>query len=157
MVTLTQVSKTARSELVLISLGIISIILFAFILYSFIKTPADETTAQNQVAYINAILPGESTKDDVVTSLGEPLEIKTKVSKEIYLYPSTNQFLPHEVQFSQEKADLVKEQILGDEKGKLSDFTRQYSQPESILYGESHGTIAPGHFWGSRGLMVFAN
>ena len=92
----------------------------------------------------------------MVSSLGNPKEIKTEGGKETYLYSSTNQYRSHEVQFSQDTTSLVKEQIIGSEKGKLPDFIEKYGQPQAIIYG-SHGTIAPGHFWGDKGLMLFAN
>ena len=153
---LTDVARTAKSELVLILLGIIAVSLVTFTVYSFTKSTPDKNTQRqtNSVAW-NGLSPGISTKNDVLSNLGSPLEVKTEGNTESLLYSSSNEFRPHELQISQGTTQLIKEQIVNSKAGDLDEFIRKYGRPESIIYGQ-HGTFAPAHFWGQHGLLVFA-
>lgn len=103
----------------------------------------------------NDLFIGRSTQKDVEDRLGKPLSSKTQDGKTIYTYPTENQYRQNQVIFFNEVTSLVKEQVISKEKGTLNDYINKYGQPDSTLFG-SHGTIAPGHFWGGQGLLVFA-
>lgn len=153
---LTDIAKTAKSELVLIFLGIVCVSLLAFTIYSFInKTPVQKPQQQGINTAWNGLSPGVSTKNDVLTSLGNPKEMKKEGNIESLLYSSASEFRPHEVQISQGTARLIKEQVVESREGAINEFIRKYGKPEAIIYGH-HGFIAPAHFWGSKGVIAFA-
>lgn len=157
--TLTQAARILKSEWLLIFLAIISISLITLTIYSFgkHKTALPEPNQKiKQVAWQNNIFTGTTTKEELESKLGEPIKVTQTDQKLSYLYPSQSQYRPHEVIFEQDTAVLIKEQVIGNEKGTLNNYTQKYGLPESIIYGQ-HGTAAPGHYWGSRGFLVFAN
>lgn len=145
-VNLTQVAKTIKSELVLITLVILILSLLVIALVKpFKKSP--------QVTWKEGVTAGKSTRQELESRLGKPVKIG---DDQTYFFDSGNQYRPHQVQFSQDIVEIVKEQVIGNEKGKLDGFIKRYGSPQEILYGQ-HGTFAPGHFWGNLGLLVFAN
>lgn len=155
MASLTQVAKIARSEALLITLGLISIILFILSVQAFSGRGKPRQTPPG-VPWQNNIYAGTTTRSELESTLGKPKEIKEVDNNQVYLYPSNDEFRNHQILFSDDKITLIKEQVLGDEKGKLQDYVSKYGQPQALVYGR-HGSIAPGHFWGNIGILVFAN
>lgn len=158
--TLTEFARLIKSEkaIVLLLLIIVGFLVLAiFSLNKIItKKPQEPRSKTPQIAWRNDILPGVTTKEELQSKLGNPIKTQTGNNETTYLYSSTNQYRPHEVEIFEDSVSLIKEQIIGKEKGSLNTYIQNYGQVEAILYGE-HGIIAPGHFWGSRGLLVFGN
>jgi len=146
MTTLTVISnlvKTKRFQLTITGL----LILVLIVAFALTKTP--------KVQEWKGIFIGKSTQRDVENKLGKPLSTETQDNKTTYNYPTQNQYRQDQVVFQNQITNLVKEQVINNEKGKLPDYINKYGQPDSTLFG-SHGTIAPGRFWGRQGLLVFA-
>lgn len=153
--TLGQVAKFVKSELTLIILAILSISLFALAIYSYVRKPEQPQLPKTQQTPWQNIFAGTTTKSELLSILGPPIKSETKDDAEIYYYPTENQFRPNTIEFEEDKVSRVKEQILATQNANLSQFIATNGQPEAILYGH-YGTIAPGHFWGQLGLLVFA-
>ena len=153
--TLTNIAKTVRSEWFLIAsiLIAIGVVVLSVIGLNISKKP---TERKETITWKNNIIAGETTKDELVKSLGQPTKIEDADNQASYFYDSTNRYRPHEVGLSEAKVNLIKEQVVGDEKGKLSDYLKKYGEPQATVYGR-HGDFAPGHFWQDVGLLVFAN
>jgi hypothetical protein len=149
--TLSDFSRLVRSEVVLIVLGLISILVFSVALVSFLnKEESPRGTTWNN------IVPGSTTKEQLFSTMGQPEKSEQTQEGENYFYPSSSEFRPHEVDISDSTVKLIKEQITGIEGKKLTDFLSLFGAPEAKVYG-THGSFAPGSFWGSQGIMVFAN
>ncbi len=153
-ISLNKVSQTIKSEWLVVLLGLLSIIAFTAATLAFIGR--NKTVVAPPGTSWNDIFAGTTTKKGLEDKLGQPINITQNDNNIIYTYPSTNQFRPQEVDLSNDTVSLIKEQVIGDEKGKLADYIQKYSQPEAVLLGQ-HGFAAPGHFWGKNGLLVFAN
>lgn len=153
--TLGQIAKIVKSETLLIFLGLISTTLFFAAIYSFThkKTPQNQTP---QIAWQDDIRAGVTTRNELESKLGPPLKSQAIENGQTLVYPSTNEVRPHEVDITGNTISTIKEQVIADEKGSLPGYIQKYGQPEQIIYGK-HDTIAPGHFWGQNGLLIFAN
>lgn len=154
--TLTQVAKLAKSELILLALGALSLIVFTLAILSFAKPKNPPPPASSQSPWQNNIYAGKTPKNELESALGSPTEIKEEQDKEIYLYPSTNKNRLHEIEITNSTVNIIKEQVISKEKGKLKDYIQNYGQYEAEFFGK-HGTFAPGFFWGKNGILVFAN
>ena len=131
---------------------IVSVLIFLiFIRFLRGQTPQEEPRGLSW----NGIYAG-TTKEELESKLGQPLKIEGQDGDTLYSYPSTNQYRPHQVELSQNTISIIKEQIIGNEKGTLQNYIDSYGQPGSKVYGQ-HGTFAPGNLWGQQGIIVFAN
>jgi len=153
--TLTDIAKAVRSEWFLITSIIVAI---GIVLLSFIGLNIGKKSGEQEgsIAWKNNIIAGETTKDKLIKSLGQPLKIEAADNQVSYFYDSGNKYRPHEVELSEDQVNLIKEQVVGDERGKLSYYLQKYGEPQATVYGR-HGDFAPGHFWQAVGLLVFAN
>lgn len=154
--TLTQIAKLVKSELILLVLGGLSLIVFTLAIFSFAKSKNPPAITSSQTPWQNNIYAGKTTKEELKSALGSPIDVKKEQGKETYLYPSTNENRLHEIEIAESTVDIIKEQIIGEEKGKLKDYIQNYGQYEAEFFGK-HGTFAPGFFWGKNGILVFAN
>lgn len=132
------------------------IIFFCLALFFFIIFLTNRLSNKTGPVYKNSIRPGDTTKNEVKSKLGEPEKTESSGEAETYTYPSINKFRKDQIMFSQDVVSIVKEQVIGSEKGKLADYLKQYGQEDSIVYGPL-GSVAPGHFWGKNGVLLFAN
>lgn len=156
--TLTQLANILKAEWLLIILGVASVGLVTLAIVSFkgkVNSP-QASPSPRVVAWKNNIIAGTTTTAELQQKLGQPQQVEQEEGKLTYLYPSTNKYRPHQVEIRQEKVAIIKEQIIGSEKGKLADYLALYGQPETLVFGQ-HGSFAPGHFWGESGLVVFGN
>ncbi|OGD93902.1 hypothetical protein A2697_04870 [Candidatus Curtissbacteria bacterium RIFCSPHIGHO2_01_FULL_41_44] len=151
---LTRVANILKSEWILLLLGVLSIGMFLLAIFSFSsknKGPESPTGTPWQ----GNIYAGKTTKEKLESILGPPEGVEGSGEQTIYKYRSNQEFRPHRVEFTENTIALIKEQVIGNEKGTLDNYIQKYGQSEKILYGE-HGTFAPGHFWGQAGILVFA-
>lgn len=154
--TLNQISQIVKKEWPLILIGSLLVILFSIAIYSSLFRGKITQQTPPGTAWLSNIYAGTTTKGQLESQLGQPTAITQQGNNIIYTYPSNNQFRPQEVDLLNNTVSLIKEQIIGNEKGKLVDYTQKYGSPEAILLGK-HGFAAPGHFWGKNGLLIFAN
>lgn len=152
--TLTQVARLIKSEWFLLLAGVLSLAIFTLAIFSFSKVEPQEIP--QGISWQKNIIAGESTKEEVESTLGPPVKTQEKHGELSYFYPTANQYRLNEIEFRKNIVSIVKEQVIGNEKGVLNDYLQKYGQPEVKLFGQ-HGTFAPGHFWGQRGLLVFAS
>lgn len=152
--TLTQLANIVKSNWFLAGALLISLTIFALFIISLnqnktLKEPSG-------TAWQEDIFAGTTTKNELELKLGPPTKIEEREASTSYFYTSTDQFRPHEIKITNDIVNLIKEQVPDQDKGNLSDYIQKYGQPEVILFGP-HGTFSPGHFWGQKGLLVFAN
>lgn len=152
--TLTTVAKLLKSEWILIFLGTISLAIFSITIFSFTRPKIEK--APQGAPWQNQIYAGTTTKEELKSLLGSPIKVDDRNGQISYFYSSANQYRPHEVNVLGNTVNLIKEQVIEEEKGRLADYTQKYDQPERKLYGK-HGAFAPGHFWSKAGLLIFAN
>lgn len=79
------------------------------------------------------IIPGVSSKDDVISLLGTPLVERGNTIE----YKSSSPNFNHQVIFDQEKVSFVKEIVTLKEKDtkKAQDIIKIYGEPKKMLYG----------------------
>lgn len=151
--TLTQTARFLKSEWLLLILGTVSIALFIVAILSFSRN-RQEPPLQG-APWQGDIYAGRTTLQGLESKLGPPPQTSEKDGELVYLYSSTSEYRPHQVEFSGNTISIIKEQVIAAEKGKLTDYLQEYGQPEAEIFGP-HGSFAPGHFWGKDGLLVFA-
>lgn len=93
------------------------------------KTPTS-SPSDNQASY-QKIVPGVSSKSDVVSLLGKPL---TEDGNTIE-YKSSSPNFNHQITLDQEKVSFVKEIITLKEKKNSKDITNVYGVPKKMLFG----------------------
>jgi len=153
-ITLTQVARLVKSEWILLLLGVISLSIFALTVFSFTKAKPQETP--QGIVWQKKIVAGKSTTEDIKATLGTPTKTQEEQGGISYFYPTANQYRLNEIEFRDNTVSIIKEQVIGNEKEALNDYLQKYGQPEAKLFGQ-HGTFALGHFWGQKGLLVFAS
>ncbi len=149
---LTKIAKVVKSELFLIVIAIVSISLFLLFVFTFKSKNNQPKTENQQVSWRGQILPGQTDTKKLNSIVGNP----AKIENSTYYYSSTNPKRPHQVEVAGDKVALIKEQVIGKEKGLMKDYIASLGQPEAIVYG-NHDIAAPGHFWGNKGIIVFGN
>lgn len=151
---LTRYSRFVKNEWVLILCIFAGLLIVLALIFSvgIKKNPVK----QIGVPYKESVYPGKSNEDKVRSVLGQPVKTEASGSSNIFYYPTTNKYRQDKIDFENKTVTLIKEQVIGKEKGKLVDYLQKYGNQESIFYGP-HGAIAPGYFWGTKGVMVFAN
>lgn len=110
------------------------------------KTP---TTSQESW---NGITPGKSTKQDVLSTLGEPLSQTPDGSTLFYAIPNSEQY--HEVFLEGQKIDLVKNKEIA---GNLSDYKKKYGETEGEYFGPHKGVGYKVYVYASKGVALTAH
>lgn len=126
-ISLEQVSLAGRGRylIVLILLVIILFVTAGIFLFQSINKP-----------YIwRGLVPGQSTAADVTRKLGTPLSSQAQDNTKTLTYPSTNKYRNHTVVTSNNTLELVKEEVIGNERGFLQDYIRKYGKPDFEGYG----------------------
>lgn len=148
---LTKTARFIKAEKYLFILGAISFIVFIIYISSkFSLTEPASTT------WKEGIVPGETSASELVKKLGEPTKKEVVNNKNVYYYETDSQYRPNKIEIEKEKVKIIKEEVIAKEEGILQDYISKYGKPESVVYGKQL-EVAPGHFWGSQGIMVFAN
>lgn len=153
---LTQVSKLLKSEPLLIVLGTLSITIFTVSVLSFAKRGKAPPPPPPGTPWQQSIYAGQTTKNELEAKLGSPQKIEQLEDGIAYQYPTDDEFRPNKVEIKGDTVSIIKQQVLSQEGGDLNDYSQKYGTPNAKLYGK-YGTIAPGHFWGDKGLLVFGN
>lgn len=155
MANLNKIATTIKSEWFLIGSALVSLSIFALAI--FVLKNRDQTPPPPQgTPWLGDVFAGQTTTQELEAKLGTPQEVKEENGQIKYIYPSQNEFRPHEVDISGDTIQIIKEQETSLEKGILDGYVTKYGPPDAIVYGV-HGTFAPGHFWQDAGLIVFGN
>lgn len=153
---LTQVSKLLKSEPLLMVLGTLSIAIFSVSVLSFVKREKAPPPPPPGTPWQQSIYAGQTTKQELEAKLGSPQKIDQLEDGISYQYPTDDEFRPDKVEIKDDTVSIIKQQVIDQENGNLDEYLNKYSKPDKILYGK-YGSIAPGHFWGNTGLLVFGN
>lgn len=131
----TSIKKGAFVLLVVLSLS--SIVFIAYLNYKNAgnappqETPAAATTA----AEYKKLKPGFSTKEELIDSLGKPLDTKVENGNEVLEYNSNNPNLNNRFIFRDSKLSFVKEVITLKDNIKISNIKAKYGVPQYALFG----------------------
>lgn len=152
-ITLNQISNFIKTEWILLLLGSLSIIIS---IIAFVGPFGKNGGTENQVPWQNNIYPGKTSKDQLESIAGKPLKTEEQNGKTTYLYPTKSQYRPSKVEVSGNTVSVVKEQIIGSEKGSLFDYFNKFGSPQLKLFGQ-YSFIAPGYLWAENGILVFGS
>jgi hypothetical protein len=116
-------------------LGALAVLSILSLLYIFshlsskqeVLTPPKNTT---QATY-DSIIPGVSTKEDVINKFGKPINTDPALLEFRSLSPNRN----NQVEISQDKVSLVKEIITLKDTRRTTDVINSYGVAQKILYG----------------------
>jgi len=84
-------------------------------------------------ATYKSLVPGISTKKDVIDKLGEP--IKEENNGNLLNFPSSNPEIPNQVIIEEDKLSFIKEIVTLKDKVYISDIEKEYGSTQNILYG----------------------
>ncbi|MCR4324705.1 MAG: hypothetical protein NUV69_03380 [Candidatus Curtissbacteria bacterium] len=148
---LNRISIFLKKESPLLLLGLASLFITSVFLFNLLGKPSDD-----EVKWLGKVTPGKTTEEELRQAVGEPIKIEQQNGKTIYVYPTTNENRQTTVEIENDKVQLIEEPVIAKEKGSLNGYIAKFGQPEALIYGQ-HGFAAPGHFWGSKGVIVFGN
>lgn len=94
------------------------------------RKPPASPPSNGQAAY-QKIVPGVSSKSDVISLLGEPLTGEGNTIE----YKSSSPNFNHQITLDQEKVSFVKEIITLKEKKNSKDIANVYGVPKKMLFG----------------------
>lgn len=98
------------------------------------KTELRDTT-------FNRFIPGQTTYEDVIKSMGEPQTSKTMGTKTYITYATKYSSLPNMFVFNDNILLYSVENFFGDYKKSLSYYTDRYAQPELLLFDKNDETV----------------
>lgn len=98
------------------------------------KTELRDTT-------FNRFIPGQTTYEDVIKSMGDPLTSKTVDTKIYITYATKFSSLPNVFVFNNNILLYSIENFFGDYKKSLSYYTDRYGQPELLLFDINDETV----------------
>jgi outer membrane protein assembly factor BamE (lipoprotein component of BamABCDE complex) len=123
----------SHKKLVLIS----AIILFFVLLIYFVLNKNKTLQPVNlNTATWNGLQPGKSTKDDVLTKLGQPV-LETKNGNDVVdEYKSNSPTRNHQITFNNQIVNLVKRIVSVNDPETIDDISNLYGQTATRLYGD---------------------
>ncbi len=108
-------------------LAIIFVIFFILVVKNSQKAPTSEV--------LSNIIPGSSTKNDVVSKLGNPISEKTQGAFTISEFKSDSPTRNNEITFQNNKVEFFKRVIVYGQPLKIKDVIKIYGNTNVILYG----------------------
>jgi len=79
------------------------------------------------------VVPGKSTKEEVIAKLGNP--VKEETGKNLLEFKSTAPGKPHQILLEGDKVSLIKETVTLEDKKTVNDIKKVYGEPKYVLYG----------------------
>lgn len=123
-------TKRNKRILVLVLVFVVVVVAFFFLRSRRVSPPPPPLPTAG--ASYKSLVPGVSTKDEVVARLGVPLN---DTDSAVLNYKSTNPNLPHNVSIEGNIAVFIKEQVTLEDKITKEGLIRLYGQPPEELYG----------------------
>lgn len=109
------------------------------------------------VATYKDLIPGSSSKEEVLSKLGTSLNAKINNNTETYEYLSSNPNFNSEVVVVDDKLSYVKIIYTNDDNIKYEDFTSIYGNPEKILYGPDYSVGYVLNVYPTKGLAFISH
>lgn len=136
--------------LVLIFIGFFILIFIIVLLLVFNQNKKPDTqqnsfltptiVQQKESLYVKFV-PGKTTYDEVVKSLGNPTSIRKVGNKTYIWYPTAYSALPNVFVFTNGVLLYDIENFFGDYKKSLNFYTSKYGQPELSLFDKNDDTV----------------
>lgn len=115
---------------------IAALVFFAAFIFLFgIPKKASNTSLKPGQAVWNGLIPGSSTKEDVISKLGQPVFETRNGSTTTDDYKSTSPTRNHQVIYNGDQSAFMKEIVSVNDTTTLTDLQKLYGQPEATLYG----------------------
>jgi len=127
------------------------LVVFIIIKGKGVETQFEPTPVLTTATYKN-LIPGRSSKEEVLTSLGTAINAKIDGGKENYEYKSSNPNFNTEVVIINDKLSYIKIVYTIKDNIKHEDFISQYGEPEKILYGPDYPSGYVMNSYPSRGV-----
>lgn len=103
------------------------------------------------------VKPGVSSKEEVIKTLGTPIEEKQTPLGNTLFYQSDNPVFPHTIIFDQSDAvSSIFVQVTADDQIKFSEWLKNYGQPEKEMYN-SYSEFSKTYIFPQKGVAVVAN
>jgi hypothetical protein len=133
--------KPFSKRFILIPVIVLSVLSVAFILFNVFstkKTVAPTSTVGSGVApaSLEKLIPGKTTRGEVITLLGQPRQDIQGTSNETLVYGATSKTLSHQIIIEGGIVTMVKEMISYGDTEKVSDITKVYGLSTFSLYGQ---------------------
>lgn len=103
------------------------------------------------------IKPSLTTKEEVIKTLGTPMEEKETPLGNTLLYQSDNKTLPNTIVFDEKSVvESIFVQVPADKPIKFSEWLKDYGQPEKEMYN-SYSAFTKTYIFAKKGVAVVAN
>lgn len=124
-----------RKTLLIISIIILITAIFYFVLKYFNKSNKTLDSTFLNIPIYNNLELGISTEEEIIQTLGYPVEEISKNGIKVLEYSSKSPNYNNELSVENGKLAFVKEIITLDDNIKISDIVNKYGDYENILYG----------------------
>lgn len=146
--TLKQTQNIISNKLFIVIAAIMAISLVAAIYF---------LTPKTKSYFWFGLVPGVSTQEEINRKFGNPLSSETTDSQTNLKYSSSNQYRPHTLVVENGKLELVKEQVIGNERGSLQNYVDKYGKPEYEGYGPFAEASFKTYVFPESGLAIVAS
>lgn len=143
-------------KLVLLFVGIILIISFVviFVLPKQTNNPLPGATPTDPWS---TFLPGQTTKEQVVQQLGNPVTQTSQNNQTIDEFKSNSPTRNHQVVFTNDTSQFFKQIIASGDTTKMNDLVNKYGTTSTILYGPDQSAGFYLYVYLSKGVAYLAN
>jgi hypothetical protein len=133
--------KLFSKKFILIPVVVLSIFSVAFILYNVFSakkavTPTPTVGGGIAPASLEKLIPGKTTRSEVLSVLGQPKQDIQGTTNETLIYGATSKTLSHQIIIEGGVVTMVKEMISYGDTEKVSDITKVYGLSTFSLYGQ---------------------
>lgn len=121
------------------------------------KQIIDQVSTTPAIQDWKGVIPGETTREDVLQRLGTPLISEEKGTTSVLLYPTNNQHLTNDVEIQNNKVSFIRERLFAPSDLSFKKRVEGLAQPPVVLYGPEASSGQLLYVYPSLGVAFLAN
>ena len=142
---------------VLLSLSSVAYIIFKVYVSKKTPTPVQNSNPVTKPADLSAIVPGTTTREEVIGKLGMPIKNIQTAGDETLSYNSTNKNLDSQIIIEKGVVVLVKEMVSYSDTKKVSGISKKYGVAIYSLFGPNSAGGSKLYIYPDKGIAYIGN
>ena len=153
-----KIRELLKNKKIILLVVIVILILFALLfIYLRKKNTNNKVPSSTTGISWNTLVPGKSTKDEVIQKLGTPINEKIDNEKTTSTFQSSSQTRNNEAIFINNSTGFLKEIVTLSDNKTTKGLINQYGQPTSTLYGADSYNGYDLYVYPDKGLAFLGN